>query len=506
MSESNQKWWAALGIGMGAFILALDWSIVNTALPAIQRDLLASLGELQWIMNLMGLVMLSLLVAMGRFSDAYGRKKLFLIGLVVFTVASAFAGFALNPIWLIICRGFQGGAIAILLPGSQALISHAFPENERGRAIGIWMTVVGLGLGLGPALGGIITSYSWRYIFFINIPFAIASFIIIVKVVEESKHSVEQLKMDWWGLIALVIALACLVFAIVEGPEIGWGNPWTIALFIIAGFLLAAFVVIEQKVSFPVINFSLFNNRRFLAGSIANLCCIGFIWGNFFLLCLYLQNLRGFPPLAAGFILLSLSVPFVIVSSSISRWQKVVKPKGFILTGFFILLISASMQIFFTSLTPVSSIIIALLLFGIGWGIMFGPATTAALDSIPRDLAGVASGGLLTIQEMGGVLGLAIAGSIFRNIEHNKIDLLLETAKMQISSANLTILKSKASNFTEFKAFATKLGVEEKVFSFFKTAFADGFQTALWFPFALSTFGFVFVLLVMPKKEKTELG
>ncbi len=505
MVNSKHKWLATTGILLGIVVLALDWSIVNTAIPSIQRDLHATLSEMQWVMNLFGLCMTPLLVLMGRLSDAYGRKKLFVIGLVIFGVASLFAGLAMNPLWLITCRGFQGVGAAILLPGSQALISHVFPPEERKKAIGLWMTVVGLGLALGPALGGIITSaFSWQYIFFINVPFILVCLFIVVKFVQETKQEHGHTSIDWSGITLLFLSLACIVFATIEGPNSGFSSPMILFFYSMGLILSICFVIVERNKTEPVIDFALFGNRRFLAGSISNFCCIAFIWGTFFLASIYLQNLRNFNSLHAGAILLAMTIPFMIVSSLISHFHKIVKPKRFILMGFILLIFSALIQVQFDMQTEVSMIILALLFFGVGWGLMFGPSTTAALDSIPRDLAGIASGGVTTIQEMGGTLGLAITGSIFHAVELKKLPSLLESASLQISPSKLTLLKSQMSDIAVFTAEAGKLGIEENITSFFNESFVSGYQAALYFPLALSIFGFIFVFFVMPSRKAAQ--
>ncbi len=505
-AEAKRRLLATIGIGLGVFIIALDWTIVNTALPAIQRELSASLGELQWVMNLFGLCMTSLLVMMGRFADAYGRKKIFQIGVVVFGVASLFAGLSPSPVYLIVWRGVQGCAAAILLTTSQALMSHAYPKELRGKAIGIWAAIGGAGLALGAALGGIITGFlPWGYIFYLNIPFAIMTFWIVKKAVLESKHPSGHTQMDWLGLIILFLTLVCWIFAIIQGPEIGWGSPLIVGLFVLGGIFLSFFIFVEKRAEFPVIDFALFKNHRFFAGSIANFCCLGFNWGSFFLVSIYLQNLKNYPPLSAGLILLAMTVPFVLVSTLIGHHHHRIRPKTFILTGFLFLMVSALMQTSFGANSSLTTILTALIFFGAGWGIAFGPASTAALDSLPRDLAGVASGGLTTVQEMGGTLGLAITGALFRNVEAKTLLGLLDQVKLNTSTVNLHLLRSKIADPVTFQENADRLGLHTKVYPLFQKAFSDGFQSALWFPFALSLLGFLVVLFVMPKKEKIEI-
>jgi EmrB/QacA subfamily drug resistance transporter len=315
LNRSSRKWWVFAGLSLGTIVVYIDFTIVNTALPAIQRDLKVSFVELQWVMNAFVLALCIFIANMGRFGDAFGRRLMLYIGLGLFGGASVFGGLAPNGFILIIARAIQGIGSSIIIPSSLALVSNTFPENERGRAIGIWASMIGIGLSIGPVLGGMITSaLSWRWIFFVNIPIVILAVIICLLSLKETIKQEEGRRIDWYGLLLMIIGLGTLVSAIIQGPEWGWTSIISIAFFIIAIISLVALYFVENKVTSPIIDFRLFANRGFLSGACANYTMASFAYAAFFLMPLYLKNIIGEQPYKIGILLVPITVLMAIVA------------------------------------------------------------------------------------------------------------------------------------------------------------------------------------------------
>ena len=268
ISEASRKWWALAGLSTACLVGYLDFAIVNTALPEIQKELGVSFVELQWVMNVFVLALSVFMVNMGRFGDTFGRRPMLYLGLTLFGIASLFSGLASNGLLLITFRALQGVGQAMILPSSLALISDMFPADERGHAIGIWTSITGLGFALGPVLGGIITSaFSWRWIFFVNIPILIIAAAVCLRSVREAVREGEK-KIDWCGFFLMIIGIGTLVTGIIQGPDWGWGSAMTTAFFAAAVLSLTALYIVESKVKSPIIDFKLFASRGFLSGGL----------------------------------------------------------------------------------------------------------------------------------------------------------------------------------------------------------------------------------------------
>src|SRR3989338_1905644 len=300
MSNSQRKWWVLIATGLSGILIAIDYSIVNTSLANIQRELQASVNQLQWIMTGFGITFCTFLVIMGRLGDLLGRRKLLYIGIIGFGLSSIAAGAATVPWQLIAARVFQGVFGATLFPCGMALTAAAFPADEQGRALGIYGSLLGSGLAFGPVLGGIITYFfSWRWIFFINVPVVLVSILLCFLFVAESRLD-EKIKIDWWGLLLLTASLAMLVLAISQGLEWGGSSLPIISLFVGSVILLIIFIVVENKTAMPLIPFHYMHNPRFFIGNLIFIASCSINWPVVFLVPLYLQNVLNYSSLATG--------------------------------------------------------------------------------------------------------------------------------------------------------------------------------------------------------------
>jgi EmrB/QacA subfamily drug resistance transporter len=414
MTETNRKWWVLIGVGIASFLGCIDFTIVNTALPAIQTGLNATVTELQWIINIFILALSTFMVIMGRLADIYGRRLVLYIGMIVFGCASLGAGLASNIDWLILFRLIQGVSCAILYTASGAIVSNAFPAEERGKAIGTLFGINGIGLAMGPVLGGVLVSaLSWRWIFLVNVPVILLSLFICFVSVRESMNREHGTKIDWPGFMTLVIALPCLILAVTQGAVWGWSSITTLGLFALSIIMFLLFYVVEMRSDTPIIQFHLLANRTFIISVLATFTLAVFYCLAFFLMPLYLHNIRNETGYLIGLMLLPTTAMVAIVSPIVGRIVDIYGAKSPLVLGFSLFVLSAFLQTQFTETSSLFMIIVAFSLMGIGWACILGPSTVAALSSVPESMGAVAMGSSWTFHNIGGALGLGVGVVIF---------------------------------------------------------------------------------------------
>lgn len=481
--EHKHRKLAIWGICIGVFVLSLDWSIVSNALPAIQKSLNTSLSALQWVMNAFGLVMTVFLVTMGRLADAFGRKKVFSIGLWIGMVAALGAAISPFPNWLIACRAFQGLAASIVVPASQSLITHAYPEKDHGKAIAIWMTMIGAGLSCGPVVSGIILQFlTWHWIFYLNLPLLLISFIFTKLAAQESRNEDHPAKIDIPGLVLLTVGLSSLVFGLIEAPNFGWGSSMTIGLFILSALAFVAFAIVEWKTTYPVLQIHFFRNRQFLAGCLAKFSVVFLVWGVFFMTPLYLQTVRGDSPAISGVLMLCITLSFTITARFTGVLSEKFDRKYLIWGGSFLVVIAMGLMSFLQPETPIVTIILFFILLGFGWGAMSPPSTAMGIAAIPRNQVGVASGTVVTMQELGGTVGMAVIGTLFRMEEMKKLSEKLYVSKLGLSHETIEKILSAFSNPNREGSVLSYLpeSLQNKLHGIFQEAFMHGYSHALW--------------------------
>ncbi len=299
ITEDNRKWWTLGAMCFALFMIMLDNTVVNVAIPSIQRDLHASISGLEWTINGYTLSFAVLLATGGRLGDIFGRRRMFLFGVVIFALSSATAGFAVSSTDLVLSRVVQGVGAALMMPATLSIITDAFPASERGKAMGMWAGVSALALAVGPVVGGFLTEHvSWRAIFYLNIPVAIGAVTAALFAVRESRDNTVGREVDYAGVVVLTGALTALILALVEGNEWGWGSTEIVALLVGAAVGLVAFVAVELRVKVPMVEFHFFSDRNFL-GAVVVASIVSFsMLGVFFFLALYMQDILQL--LAAG--------------------------------------------------------------------------------------------------------------------------------------------------------------------------------------------------------------
>jgi EmrB/QacA subfamily drug resistance transporter len=426
MNADNRRWWALGAMCFALFMIMLDNTVVNVALPSIQRSLNASTASLEWTVNAYTLSFAVLLVTGGRLGDLFGRRKLFLAGVVIFAGSSAAIGFSPNDTWLVAWRAVQGSGAALMMPATLSIITNAFPPEERGRAIGTWAGVSALALAIGPVLGGfLVESVSWQSIFFLNLPVAVAAVFVTLFAVKESRDETVQRSVDIPGVATLTTGLAALVLALVEGNEWHWGSTREIALFVVAIVGLAGFAVVETRRRLPMVDFSFFRSRTFLGANIVAFIVSFAMLAMFFFLALYMQDIRGYSPLQAGVRFLPSTLMIVIIAPIAGRMADRVGSRPLMTFG----LLCVSGSLFWQSHLTVSSsygtLLPGFVLMGIGMAFVMSPMSTAAMNSVEPAKAGVASGILSMSRMVGGTFGVAVLGALVATLGRERIDHLL---------------------------------------------------------------------------------
>ena len=412
LNEGNRRWWTLAAMCFALFMVMLDNTVVNVALPSIQDDLHTSIAGLEWTVNAYTLAFGVLLVTGGRLGDIFGRRRIFLMGVVLFAGSSLFIGFSQSSAWLISGRALQGVGAALMMPATLSIITNAFPPHERGKAIGTWAGVSALALAIGPVLGGLLVEHvSWQSIFFINLPVAIGAIVVTLFATRESRDETVVPKVDVAGIAAITVGLTALTLALVEAAGWGWGSPRIIALFALAAAGLVAFVRIEQRVKVPMVDFSFFGSRTFLGTNIVAFIVSFAMLGMFFFLTLYMQNILRYSPLEAGVRFLPTTLMVVIVAPIAGRLTDKIGPRPLITAGLTLVASSLLWQSFLTPTSGFDFLLPGFVLMGIGIALVMSPMSTAAMNAVDQSKAGVASGILSMSRMVGGTLGVAVLGT-----------------------------------------------------------------------------------------------
>jgi EmrB/QacA subfamily drug resistance transporter len=410
--------WILAATILASSIAFIDGTVVNVALPFLQNDLKATVIGVQWVVEAYSLFLSALLLVGGALGDRYGRKRIFLIGVTLFAVASAACGLSANILHLIIARAFQGIGGAMLVPGSLAIISASFPEEQRGRAIGTWSGFSAITTAIGPVLGGwLIEHVSWRAVFFINLPLAAAVIIISLWRVPESRSNNESGPLDWPGASLATIGLAGIVFGLIESSRSGSLSLFVVGAFAIGVLSLVGFVFVEARVQNPMLPPKLFQSRDFAGANLLTLLLYAALSGLMFFLPLNLIQVQRFSATAAGASLL----PFVIVMFSLSRWsgglvdrfgarRPLIIGPVIAAVGFVLFMLPGVGANYWKGFFP------GTLVLGLGMAISVAPLTTTVMSSVKQELAGVASGVNNAVSRAAGLLAIAVFGVIMLQV------------------------------------------------------------------------------------------
>jgi EmrB/QacA subfamily drug resistance transporter len=408
----DNPWLTLVSVTLGVIMVGIDGSVVAVANPYIGRELHASLSDLQWVTNAYLLVIAAFLILGGKLGDRFGRRRVFLIGVVGFSLTSVAIGLVGTIDGVILLRGIQGAFGALLLPNTLALLKAAFPADELNRAVGIWVSASAAATAAGPIIGGIFVEHiSWQSVFFINLPVGAVALVVGALVLNETRESVRQ-RFDIPGVLTLAFGLLAIVYGLVNGENWGWGAPSTLGIIAAGLVLIVAFVVIEGRVRNPLVPLSIFRVRAVSVSTVIVLLDFFALFGVLFFISLYLQSVHGFSPVGAGLRLLPLTITFAFAGPIGAR---LVNRFGPWLPITFGLLVSSLAIFSFATLqvdSPYSHLWPPFALLGLGIGLVVTAATDAIVGDISEDEAGVAGGIQTTSIQLGGVLGTAVCGSI----------------------------------------------------------------------------------------------
>ena len=412
-AQRGNKWWTLVAVCLGTFMLLLDITIVTVALPDIQRALHSTYADLQWIDDAYALTLAAFLLTSGSLADMYGRRRLYLAGLVIFTGASVLCGFAVSTVMLEVSRGLQGIGGAIMFSVSLALLADAFRGRDRGVAFGVWGAITGLAVAIGPLLGGILTSgISWRWIFFVNAPIGVVAVAITAVRVAESRLPTAT-RPDWPGFVLFTAGLASLVYALIESSRTSFTDDVVLGCFAAAVVLLGAFMLVEWRVRHPMFDLALFRLPTFTGGLVAAFGLSASIFSMLLYLVLYLQDILGYSALGTGVRMTIISGGILVTATIAGRLSSRVPVR--LLIGPGLLLIGVSMLVMrgLSASSGWTHLIPGMIIGGLAVGLVNPPLASTAVGVVRPERAGMASGINSTFRQVGIATGIALLGSLF---------------------------------------------------------------------------------------------
>jgi len=474
VNKDSRKWWTLGTVCFALLMIVLDGNVVNLAIPSILKDFGATMSQIEWVNNAYLLTFAVFLITFGRLGDEIGRKKMFIGGLIAFVIGSVLCGIANDINQLILFRVVQGLGGAAMMPATISLIAANFEKKERGSAMGIWGAVAGLGIVLGPIIGGYLTdkglgsslnnffniSELWRYVFYINVPIGVLALISALRFIPESKDHERTHRFDILGIILSAIAVFFLTFGFIEGAKYGWwttkesfaifGQTLNISIFsiipvffavaVIAG---ALFILVEKKCKKdPLVDLKLFKRKNFSVGNITTSILSFGMMGSFFLLPLFLQIVMGFAPIKTGQVLMPFAITIMIMAPISGKLADKIGGKFLVSTGLLIMAAGAFLLGRFQVNTEIKDLILPFIVMGIGMGLTQAPLTNISLLETPEDEVGGASGVLSTARQIGSVMGIAILGAFLQTILATKIETNVNNIAGLPDSAKTLIVKS----------------------------------------------------------------
>jgi EmrB/QacA subfamily drug resistance transporter len=409
------RWWALTAVSLATLMTYLDNNVINVAIPTIQRSLHLSTSGLEWIVSSYLLVLAGLLLVGGRVADIYGRRRVFLIGLTIFTLSSLTAGLAGSGGVLIGARAVQGLGAALLMPAALAVITHVFTDSrERTMAIGLWAAVGALGLALGPVIGGLISQHvHWGWIFLINVPLGVVTFAIAAPFVPESRAAEQSRQLDIPGLVTSAVALFSLTYALIQGQQSGWTSPLIVAAFAVAVLVAAVFLAVEARSQHPMVPLGIFRNRAFSGGTAMMMIWAFGILGIYFFTSLYLQRILGFSPTKAGLAFVPMALTIAAAATIAPRVTAMIGAHRTVAFGVLLMVIGLLLIVRLGLGVGYGSLMPGFVVFGVGAGLMNVPLTNSVLEGSPRAQEGIASALLNDSREVGGLLGIAVIGAVW---------------------------------------------------------------------------------------------
>jgi EmrB/QacA subfamily drug resistance transporter len=409
------KWWTLLVVCLAVFMLLLDVTIVNVALPSIQKELGSSFEDLQWVVDAYALALAAILLASGSLGDLLGRRSVFVIGLVVFSTASLLCGLSGSPLMLNAARAVQGAGGAMMFANSLALIAQEFPADERGTALGIWGATTGFAVAVGPLAGGVLTdAFGWEWIFLVNVPIGVVTLALTLMKVRDSGRD-PTARIDWPGLVTFSSGLFCLVFALIRGNDDGWGSPKIVVLLVAGAVLLAAFATVEHRRDQPMLDLRLFRIPTFTGAQIVAFSIHASMFSMFLYITLYMQNILRYSPLETGVRFLPVSLLSFLAAPVAGKLAERYPVRLFLTAGLALIGLGLVEMHGVTPSDDWTTLLPGFILAGIGIGFVNPPLATAAIGVVEPQKSGAASGINSTARQVGTAVGIAGLGAILQS-------------------------------------------------------------------------------------------
>jgi EmrB/QacA subfamily drug resistance transporter len=418
----HRKWWTLGSVGVGLFMIMIDNTVVNVALPTMQRELGLSLEQLEWVVSGYALTFAAFMLTGGTLADRLGRRRIFVTGLAIFTVASLLCGLASSGGLLIACRVVQGVGAAILTPATLSILVATFPPRQRATAIGIWAGVSAMALAIGPLLGGLLAEDAgWHWIFFINVPVGVLGIAASMAYIDESRDESAARSLDLAGLLTSGVGLFALTYALIQGNTAGWASTQILVAFAIAVIGLAAFVVIEWRSRAPMLDLSLFRDPTFSGANLVSLLVSLAMFGVFFYVSLYMQQVLRYTPVQAGLTFLPTTVLIILVAPQAGRLTDRFGARWIVGIGMTLIAISLAVYSRLDATSTFRDILPGLLTGGVGMAMTMTPTTAATMAAVPAGKSGVGSAILNSMRQVGGSLGIAVIGAIMAQVRHSSL-------------------------------------------------------------------------------------
>ncbi|MGH2442847.1 MAG: MFS transporter [Chloroflexota bacterium] len=505
--DSARGRWIIAAMALGSGMIFLDSTVVNVALPKIQSDLTASLSGLQWIINAYTLLLAALLLIGGSLGDVYGRKKAFIAGLLIFTLASVACGLAPNLGVLIAARAVQGIGGALLVPCSLAIITAVIDEGDTGRAIGMWAGLSGVTTALGPLLGGyLVDAVTWRAIFFINVPLAAVTLYALVAHVPANRDDEATRDLDWPAALAIIAGLGGMTYGLIQGPTGGWSSFQVLIAFVIGIAGLALFPIRELFAAHPMVPLSAFRSRNFSGANLATIGVYFSLSGAFLFLILDLQQVQGYSALAAGASLLPVTILMLFLSPRIGALTGRFGARGLMTTGAFV--VAGGCLLLAIGGRNVSygvNVFPGVVVIGLGLSVFVTPLTVTVMSSVPGHLAGVASGVSNTLTRIASLLAIAILGVVILARFDSSLSHSLQTAHLS-SAARVTLLRHDSQLAADPLPSGLSAAQRNSVRIAIGDSYIAGFRWAMYVCAALCASSGVLALATIRTERRTQVS
>ncbi|HLM27193.1 MAG TPA: MFS transporter [Thermoleophilaceae bacterium] len=494
------KWWTLLVVCLAIFMLLLDITVVNVALPNIQKDLGASFEDLQWVVDAYALALAALLLASGSIADLLGRRRVFVAGLLLFVMASLLCGLSSSPTMLNVSRGLQGIGGAMMFATSLALIAQEFPPNERGTAFGIWGATTGFAVAVGPLVGGALTeAFGWEWIFLVNVPIGLLTAAITVARVPESERD-PTARIDWAGVLTFSAGLFCLVLALIRGNDEGWTSGQILGLLAAAVILIAVFVAIELRREQPMLDLRLFRKPAFTGAQIVAFTLHASMFSMFLYLTLYMQNVLGYSPLETGVRFLPISLLSFLAAPIAGKLAERLPVRAFLGAGLVCVGVGLLLMSGIEPSDDWTTLLAGFIVAGVGIGFINPPLATAAIGVVEPRRAGAASGINSTFRQVGTAVGIAGLGALLQSKVSDKLDAALANAPLP-RGAPSHIAEAVSSGGASAAARGVPAPARGLVANTARRAFIEGLNEILVVAAVLAFVGAALALLLVRRRD-----